>query len=264
MVYFANKQEYLLKIDEKELIYMNTIKLNTADTNVQMIAHRGLSGLEAENTCAAFVAAGNRDKYFGIETDIHRTLDGKFVIFHDDNTKRMAIDSMIVEETTFETLRSLRLVEPRNNNANRGDLIMPTLEEYIAICARYEKYAVLELKNEVTASDVYKIMATIDKMGYLDRTIVISFCLKNLIRLRKRYPDVQAQFLLSEWDDKHMASLIKYNVDLDIKHTAVTAELCKKIHDAGKVINCWTVDTVEDGQRVIDCGIDFITTNILE
>ena len=24
------------------------------------------------------------------------------------------------------------------------------------------------------------------------------------------------------------------------------------------------VDTVEDGQRVIDCGIDFITTNILE
>ena len=124
---------------------MNTIKLNTAGTNVQMIAHRGLSGLEAENTCAAFVAAGNREKYFGIETDIHRTLDGKFVIFHDDNTKRMAVDSMIVEETTYQTLRSLRLVEPRNNNATRGDLLMPTLEEYISICSRYEKYAVLEL-----------------------------------------------------------------------------------------------------------------------
>ena len=55
---------------------MNTIKLNTAGTNVKMIAHRGLSGLEAENTCAAFVAAGNREKYFGIECDIHRTLDG--------------------------------------------------------------------------------------------------------------------------------------------------------------------------------------------
>ena len=33
-----------------------------------MIAHRGVSGLELENTCAAFVAAGNRS-YFGIETD---------------------------------------------------------------------------------------------------------------------------------------------------------------------------------------------------
>ncbi len=243
---------------------MNTIKLNTAGTNVQMIAHRGLSGLEAENTCAAFVAAGNREKYFGIECDIHRTLDGKYVIFHDDNTKRMAVDSMIVEETTFDTLRSLRLIEPRNNGQTRGDLIMPTLDEYIKICARYEKVAVLELKNEFTASDIYKIMGMIDKLGYLDNTIIISFCLKNLIRLRKRYPNVRAQFLLSAWEDKHMDSLIKYDLDLDIKHTAVTAELCQKIHEAGKVINCWTVDTVEDGQRVIDCGIDFITTNILE
>ena len=223
---------------------MNTIKLNTEGTNVKMVAHRGLSGLEAENTCAAFVAAGNREKYFGIECDVHRTLDGKYVIFHDDNTKRMAVDSMIVEETTFDTLRSLRLVEPRNNNVHRGDHVMPTLEEYINICARYEKVAVLELKNEFTA--------------------IISLCLKNLIRLRKRYPNVRAQFLLSVWDDKHMDSLIKYDLDLDIKYTAVTEELCRKIHEAGKVINTWTVDTPEEGYRVMQCGVDFITTNILE
>lgn len=243
---------------------MNTIKLNTTGTNVKMIAHRGLSGLEAENTCAAFVAAGNREKYYGIECDIHRTLDGKFVIFHDDNTKRMAKDSMIIEETTFDTLRSLRLGEPRNDLYHRADLVMPTLEEYINICAKYEKYAVLELKNEFTASDIYKIMGMIDKMGYLEHTIIISFCLKNLIRLRKRYPDVKAQFLLSTWEDKHMDSLVKYDLDLDIKYTAVTEELCRKIHEAGKVINTWTVDTVEEGQRLINCGIDFITTNILE
>ena len=242
---------------------MNTIKLNTSGTNVKLIAHRGLSGLETENSAAAFVAAGNRESYYGIETDIHRTLDGKFVIFHDDNTKRVCVDSMVVEETTFDTLRSLRLSE-RDGSRNRGDLILPTLEEYISICARYEKEAVLELKNEFTASDVYKIMGIIDKMGYLENTTIISFCLKNLIRLRKRYPNVKAQFLLSVWDDKHMDSLIKYNLDLDIKHTAVTAELCQKIHDAGKIINCWTVDTVEDGKRVIDCGIDYITSNILE
>lgn len=246
------------------MIFVNTIKLNTEGTNVKMVAHRGLSGLEAENTCAAFVAAGNREKYFGIECDVHRTLDGKYVIFHDDNTKRMAVDSMIVEETTFDTLRSLRLVEPRNNNVHRGDHVMPTLEEYINICARYEKVAVLELKNEFTAADVYKIMGIIDKLGYLDNTIIISFCLKNLIRLRKRYPNVRAQFLLSVWDDKHMDSLIKYDLDLDIKYTAVTEELCRKIHEAGKVINTWTVDTPEEGYRVMQCGVDFITTNILE
>ena len=58
--------------------YMNnTIKI--ADHgNTKMVAHRGVSGLETENTCAAFIAAGNRT-YFGVETDIYRTADGKFV-----------------------------------------------------------------------------------------------------------------------------------------------------------------------------------------
>ena len=49
---------------------MNTIKINKGTT--LMVAHRGVSGLERENTAAAFVAAGNRS-YYGVETDIHRT-----------------------------------------------------------------------------------------------------------------------------------------------------------------------------------------------
>jgi glycerophosphoryl diester phosphodiesterase len=36
---------------------MNTIKFENKG-NIKMIAHRGLSGLEKENTCPAFVAAG--------------------------------------------------------------------------------------------------------------------------------------------------------------------------------------------------------------
>ena len=36
----------------------DTLKLR--DSRVKMIAHRGVSGLERENTAAAFVAAGNR------------------------------------------------------------------------------------------------------------------------------------------------------------------------------------------------------------
>ena len=56
---------------------MNTIKVDSGNT--LMIAHRGLSGIELENTCSAFVAAGNRS-YFGIETDVHVTADGQYII----------------------------------------------------------------------------------------------------------------------------------------------------------------------------------------
>ncbi len=49
---------------------MDTLRLSAPKP--RMIAHRGLSGIEMENTCSAFVAAGNRS-YFGIETDVHVT-----------------------------------------------------------------------------------------------------------------------------------------------------------------------------------------------
>ena len=65
---------------------MDTIKYKKLKT--QTIAHRGLSGIECENTCAAFVAAGNRS-YLGIETDVHITADGNFAVIHDDNTARV-------------------------------------------------------------------------------------------------------------------------------------------------------------------------------
>ena len=91
-----------------------------------------MSGLEMENTASAFVAAGQRS-YFGIETDVHRTADGQFIIIHDDNTKRVAGDEMIVEQTSFRTLRSLRLLDT-DGQQGRGDLILPSLREYISIC----------------------------------------------------------------------------------------------------------------------------------
>ena len=77
---------------------MDTIQFDK--NNVKIIAHRGLSGLECENTCAAFVAAGNRS-YCGIETDVHVTKDGKIIVFHDDNTERMTGKKKIVEKTRY-------------------------------------------------------------------------------------------------------------------------------------------------------------------
>ena len=52
---------------------MDTIKIE--NKAVKMVAHRGLSGIEKENTCSAFVAACNRATYFAVETDVHRTPD---------------------------------------------------------------------------------------------------------------------------------------------------------------------------------------------
>lgn len=239
---------------------MNTVKFNKKDTLI--VAHRGLSGIEKENTNAAFVAAGNRS-YYGIETDVHKTLDGKYVVFHDDTTGRVAIDDMEVEKTTFDCLRNLLLTDI-DGKKGRTDIRIPTLQEYISICKKYEKIAVLELKNAFEENEIYEIVDIIKELGYLENVIFISFCLENLIFLRKKYPEQAAQFLIDDYEDRLLDVLTEHKLDLDIKYTSLNEENMKELHAAGIKVNCWTCDDPKAGEQLAEWGIEYITSNILE
>ena len=103
---------------------MNTKRFEKG--NVRVIAHRGLSGIERENTNAAFVAAGNRS-YYGIETDIHRTADGNFVVCHDNDLLRVAGEKIPVEEVSLSVLQNVILLD-KDGTKNRADLRPGTLE----------------------------------------------------------------------------------------------------------------------------------------
>ena len=236
----------------------DTIKLGAG---VRMIAHRGVSGLERENTNAAFIAAGNRS-YYGVETDIHRTADGKYIVIHDDTTDRVAGISCTVEETDFDTLRALRMTDLEGNP--RGDLMFPSLQEYIGLCKKYDKEAVLELKNHFEPKDVEEIISIIREIGWLERTIFISFDLPNCLCLREKLPEQRVQYLVKECGEDVLKILKDNNLDLDMYFKNCTKEICDACHAMGKVVNVWTVNEKEDGQRMVEYGVDFITTNILE
>lgn len=240
----------------------DTIKIQRS--GVHMVAHRGVSGLETENTCAAFVAAGNRS-YYGVETDVHLTSDGQFIIIHDSNTARVAQDHVEVEKSTFETLRKIQLCNV-DGQKDRGDLMLPSLQEYIRICKKYGKYCVLELKGDYSAEDLSRMIAQIREDEWLDHVIFISFHLDNLIRLRQLLPQHPAQFLAYneyEWD-WIIEQLQKYHLDLDIFYSELTQERIRQLHDLGIQVNAWTVDGLEDAQRLADWGVDYITSNIIE
>ncbi len=239
---------------------MNTISVDKK--GVRMIAHRGVSGLEMENTLAAFVAAGNRS-HFGIETDVHVTSDGKFAIIHDDNTSRVSAENKVVEETTLEELQSIRLYD-KQEGKYRTDLYIPVLAEYIKMCKKYEKKAVLELKNRMKPEDIAGIVEVIKEQDYLDEVIFISFSWENLIDLRALVPDQKAQFLISKNVEGLVEKLVAAKLDLDIYHKALTPELIQALHENGREVNCWTVDTAEDAEKYIAWGVDYITSNILE
>ena len=237
----------------------DTIKVQKQ--HVQMIAHRGLSGLERENTCSAFVAAGNRS-YFGIETDIHKTKDGQFVAFHDDTTTRLTDFEWVVEDCTLSELQTLQLKDTDGNV--RSDLLMPTLQEYIRICRKYGKTAILELKNPFQINDIQTVVEIIRQEEWLKNTVFISFKLDNMIHLRNILPEQPLQYLVKEFTAPAKEAIERYVLDLDIKYSSITADQVQEVHDLGRKVNVWTVDDPECAQLLIQMGVDYITTNILE
>lgn len=239
--------------------------LHLSDPKPRMIAHRGLSGIELENTCSAFVAAGNRS-YFGIETDVHVTADGQYIIIHDDTTKRVGLDDLSVENSTFETLRSLRLAD-KDGKRGRKDLLLPSLAEYTQICKKYEKISVLELKNHMEPADIDGIIDVIKQEGWLDKTIFISFDLPNVVYVKEKLPNQKVQYLIGgdmkDWQEV-VDALNSHHLDLDIYYKMLTEERVQDVHNAGKEVNVWTVNQLDDAERLAAWGVDYITTNIIE
>ncbi len=239
----------------------DTIKVSVGST--KMVAHRGVSGLETENTAAAFVAAGNRS-YYGIETDIHVTTDGKFLCQHDGNANRT---SGIVFELEQNTAESARFIVHRDKHGTDGrrDLVVPTLSDYITICRDYGKESVLEIKSNLTEEQLAAMVAEIRELGHFEGTTFIAFGFENLVRLRAVAPDAKAQFLCCEIKDETVAKLVEHKLNLDVLHTAITSkEQVDALHAKGIEINVWTVDSKERCEELASFGIDYITSNICE
>lgn len=239
---------------------VDTVKVDKG--NVLMVAHRGLSGIEKENTAAAFVAAGNRT-YYGIETDIYRTKDGRFVVYHDNNLLRNTGENVSCEDLTLSTLQSMTLFDI-DGTRDRADLRLPTLENYISICKKYGKHCVLELKSNFTDEETERFIEIIKSYDYLENVTFISFNYENLQKVRKVLPSQSVQFLFAELTDELFDKLVKDKFDVDMHYSYLTEEIVKRLHNAGIKINCWTVDEKESAQRLVKMGVDYITSNILE
>lgn len=239
---------------------MDTIKFEKKNTRV--VAHRGLSGIEVENTNSAFVAAGNRS-HWGIETDIYKTADGKFVIGHDDNYKRLSGEEIFLEKETLERLREVVFFD-KDGTKNRVDLRPATLENYLSIVKKYEKHAVLELKSDFTDEEIARIIEIIREYDYLDNLTFISFNYDNLLRVRKILPNQSAQYLFWKITDAEIERLVRDKIDVDVWVVELTKEQIEACHRAGLKVNCWTVDDPKKAEELDSWGIDIITSNILE
>lgn len=101
---------------------------------------------------------------------------------------RVARQKLNVGQSTLAELRAICLNDIADGEP-RGDLRIPTLQEYARVCKRYGKVSVLELKDDFTRAQLEEIIAILRAEGQLENVVFIAFALENLLRLREILPE---------------------------------------------------------------------------
>lgn len=231
-------------------------------TNVKFVAHRGLSGVNPENTAPSFIAAGEQGGYYGLECDTHMAKDGVWMVVHDPNLDSLFNGEGDVKDFTSEDLLKLKMLRGANIGKHL-DVKMCTLQEYVDICKKYNARPVIEIKDPrpETMKSFYDFLV---KNELLESAVIISFIIEDLIELNKIDKNLEMWYLVDYLNNKNIQQAIDAGckgMDFSETFNASRPDWIKKVTDAGLVAACWTVDTKVQLEDMLSAGVTVITTN---
>ena len=218
----------------------------------QIIAHRGFWKTEgsAQNSITALEKA-NQGKFYGSEFDVQVTLDGKLIVNHDSK-----FQGFVIAETPFSKLKKIRL-----NNGEK----LPTLKKYLKEGKKQDIQLILEIKSHKdkkvenkVASDVVKM---VKKMGLEHQVEYIAFSLNICEQLVKLTPKSEIAYLNGDLSPAELKEKGINGIDYHLNVLFNHPEWVEEAHKLGMKVNVWTVNKVEDMQKFIDMGVDYITTD---
>ena len=210
-----------------------------------VIAHRGASGYEYENSRAAFRAAKARGAD-GIELDIHAAADGVLFVHHDE-----VVSGVHITRSTAAQVRSLRL--PNGES-------VPTLEDALAVIDPALQ-VFIEVKSLPAQFDD-RLFGALEGGGG-SRCAVHGFDHRIVQRLGLARPALARGVLLASYPLHPLEALQDTGASvLWEDHTLIDAALVDALHTAGYRIYAWTVNDPEDMRRLLALEVDGLCTNV--
>ena len=228
-----------------------------------ILAHRGASALETENTLGAFRRA-MVEGADGVELDVQRCGTGEVVVFHDDDLTRLAERPERIGHLPLNAIREVRLL--------RGGEI-PTLAEALDACGP-AALVNIEIKYSGTFPKGCRalVAGVADVVARADagqRVIISSFSPGAVWLWRKIRPDIACGLLFERPQPFHRPWPLRTDFLLPLlRPLAVHPEesLCTYARVArwrarGYAVNTWTVDAAQRVGALADMGVSGIITN---
>ncbi|HEU4699938.1 MAG TPA: glycerophosphodiester phosphodiesterase [Gemmatimonadales bacterium] len=210
-----------------------------------IIAHRGASGYEYENSLAAFRRAVMLDAD-GVELDVHATRDGAILVHHDPELPGLG------------PIAHLSLAECRQVRLRDGEP-PPLLAEVLALLDGCDAW--IEVKSLAPAHDE-AFLAVLDAGPRPGRYAVHGFDHRIIARLGARRPGLRRGCLLSSYLLDPVAALRAAGaVTLWQEAHMIDEALVDLVHDAGLQLVAWTVNDIGEAARLAQLGVDGLCGN---
>jgi glycerophosphoryl diester phosphodiesterase len=210
-----------------------------------VIAHRGASGYEYENSRAAFRRAVMLDAD-GVELDIHSTRDGGIVVHHDPEIPGVG------------PIAQLTLAEARQLRIPNGETV-PMLAEILDLVGDRDVW--VEVKSLAPVYD-HVLLEVLAKGPAPARYAVHSFDHRIVHRLGETQPSLRRGILLSAYLRDSVAVMRSVGAcTLWQDWQQVDQELVTQVHEAGYTVIAWTVNEIGDLDRMVRLGVDGLCGN---
>ncbi|MFJ8794654.1 glycerophosphodiester phosphodiesterase [Streptomyces sp. NPDC102462] len=214
--------------------------------NLLTIGHRGVMGVEPENTLRSFVAA-QQAGLDAIELDLHLSKDGALVVMHDAEVDRTTDGTGPIAEKTLAELRTL--------DAGRGERV-PVFEEVLdAVKAPLQA----EIKDVAAARALADVLLRRDLAR---RVEVSSFHDEAITEIARLVPGVRTALIAGRYGTDVVARAVDAGaatVCLDIRR--LTLEVVEHARRADLRIIGWVVNTQEHLRLVRALELDGATTD---
>lgn len=217
------------------------------------IGHRGAKGYEPENTLISFQKALDF-LVDGIELDVHLSADGHIMVIHDDTIDRTTNGKGLVSQFTLRELKSFTINDRHS---------IPTLEEVFDL-VNQDCFINIELKNYETAEKVASIIGKyVSKKNWQYQHFLVSSFDWNALQ-QVRFLNYKIPIGVLTETDLDLAFSFARFIKAESIHPhfhLVTAENTAKMQEKGIQVFPWTINELEDIQKIKVLKVNGIITD---